>query len=158
MANRKKKKLNSRSSGLAAEEKKELRRFRSESEERREMNREKQAAFRERQTELGRVRLSVWVPKERAAELREIAHHMCNPDRKEKTPPVQVPVFEVSKKHPGWSYLRADIDEKWLHVLLKANGGRWQNAKKDHPNTWRIRSDLVAKLGLESRVVLTEEA
>ena len=62
----------------------------------------------------------------------------------------------VTGKAPGWSYINVKLDETWLQTILKANKAQWQNKTKKHPNTWKIRSDLVKELGLTKRVVAEE--
>ena len=121
---------------------------------------EHSASYKSRRIERGEVRVSVWIPASRVDELRQIADSMCAQadlaaGRPSKTPPVQVPRFETPElPPPGWSYLRVERDEIWLHMMLRANGATWRNEKQTpEPNTWQIRSDLVPKLGLEARVV-----
>lgn len=120
--------------------------------------RKRQTAYRRRRNQKGQVRIAVWVPKHRADELRRIAQAICLEKPKAQKDPFGAPVIPVTGKTPGWSYIQSSRDEVWLHMILKANKAQWQNAIKKHPNTWRLRSDLVKELGLEKRVVATEQA
>lgn len=123
-----------------------------------EQDRKRGAAYRKRRNQKGQVRIAVWVPKHRADELRKIAQAMCLEKPRAKSSGFGAPVVPVSGKSPGWSYIKVEPDEAWLQMMLKANKATWQNKTKKHPNTWRIRSDLVKEMGLEKRVVATESA
>lgn len=106
-----------------------------------------------RRREKGEVLVAVWVPKKRVAELKQIAKAMCLEKPKSKKYPFGVPIVPVTGKAPGWSYVKVKPDETWLQTILKANKAQWQGSSKKHPNTWKIRSDLVKELGLTKRVV-----
>ena len=125
---------------------------------------EHSATYSKNRRDRGEVRISLWVPSGRVDELRQIAEAMraqadLKAGRSSKTPSVQIPKLEIPELDPpGWSYLKIGREEIALHMILRENGARWRNETKDPaPATWKIRSDLVEKLGLEARVVLTED-
>ena len=115
----------------------------------------RQRNYKTRRSERGEVRVSVWVPENRAQQLREIAamwrrESELEDGLKSPTPSVQVPRVEIPKlPPPGFSFVRIDYEEKAMQKLLKLNGGEWSK----RAGAWKIRSDLVAKMGLLNRVI-----
>ena len=113
-----------------------------------------QAAYRKRRNKKGLVRIAVWVPKWRAEGLKLLARAMCLEKKpKQKSDPLQAPIVPTKGKGTAWSYVEIGFDDILHRIILKANKAQWQNKTKIHPNTWRIRSDLVSELGLEDLVV-----
>ena len=115
----------------------------------------RQRGYKTRRKERGEVRVSVWVPADKARQLRdiatmwrrqaELADGLTSP-----TPTVQVPVVEIPElPPPGYAWVQSDSGEILMHKMLRANGAEWFGRKK----LWRIRSDLVEPLGLRDRVV-----
>jgi len=116
----------------------------------------RQRGYKARRKNRGEVRVSVWIPAAKAGQLRdiatmwrrqaELADGLTSP-----TPPVQVPVVEIPDlPPPGYAWVRVEADELAMQKLLKANGAKWF---KD-AQAWRLRSDLVDKLGLPCAVLL----
>ncbi|HEY9758746.1 MAG TPA: hypothetical protein V6C97_26500 [Oculatellaceae cyanobacterium] len=108
----------------------------------------------------GDKRVGLWCPEDRVEELKAFAAKLraesdVKGKRPSKTPRVVVPKLEIPEAPPpGWAYLRIDEDELALRMVVKANGGQWINGGPERTNkTWKLRSDLVDKLGLCSRVV-----
>lgn len=115
----------------------------------------RQRGYKTRRKERGEVRVSVWVPADKARHLRdiatmwrrqaELADGLTSP-----TPVVQVPVVEIPElPPPGYAWVQSAAGEILMHKILRANGAEWFGRKK----LWRIRSDLVELLGLQDRVV-----
>ena len=115
----------------------------------------RQRGYKARRKDRGEVRVSVWVPADKAAQLRdiatmwrrqaELADGLTSP-----TPTVQVPVIEIPElPPPGYAWIRVERDELVMQKLLKANGAEWSKGTQ----AWRLRSDLVEPLGLQGRVV-----
>ncbi len=110
--------------------------------------------YKLRRLEKGEVRVSVWAPESRVPELRRIAEIMCQQadveaGRPAKALALRIPVFEPPKQKTKWSYLRIAKEETALRLLVKHNGGYWEKGKK----LWVLYSELVPKLGLQSRAV-----
>ena len=114
----------------------------------------RQRGYKARRKDRGDVRVSVWVPADKAGQLRDIAtmwrrqaelvDGLTSP-----TPPVRVPRVEIPDlPPPGYAWIKSSPDEILMHKILRANGAEWFGRKK----LWRIRSDLVGPLGLQSRV------
>jgi len=125
---------------------------------------EHSATYSKNRRDRGEVRVSVWVPRSRVDELRQISAAMraqadLAAGRCSKTPPVRIPQLEVPElPPPSWCYLKIGREEIALHMILRKNGAIWRNEKQEPaPVTWKIRSDLVPKLGLEDRVVLSKQ-
>lgn len=122
---------------------------------------EHSAAYRERRKQQrDEIRFTIWVPRRRADEFRAFvakleAEEDLEKKRPSKPPPVVVPKVEIpGVQPPGWSYLRIAEDELALRMIVKANGGQWINGGPQKTGkTWKLRSDLVDKLGLRPRVV-----
>ena len=115
----------------------------------------RQRGYKTRRKERGEVRVSVWVPADKAQQLRdiatmwrrqaELADGLTSP-----TPVVQVPVVEIPElPPPGYAWVQSAASEVLMHKILSANGAEWFGRQK----LWRIRSDLVEPLGLQDRVV-----
>ena len=117
---------------------------------------DRQRKYQSRREARDEVRVAVWVPRNKAQALRDIAALW----RREaeladgvtgQPPPVQVPVIEVPPDlpPPGYTWLQCGKNETLMHRLLRANGGEWVSSRQ----AWRLRSDLVEPLGLQSRVL-----
>ena len=115
----------------------------------------RQRGYKARRKDRGEVRVSVWVPADKAKKLRdiatmwrrkaELADGLTSP-----TPPVRVPRVEIPDlPSPGYAWIKSKVDEVLMHKILRANGAEWVSKKQ----LWRIRSDLVEPLGLKKRVV-----
>lgn len=115
----------------------------------------RQRDYKGRRRERGETRVSVWVPEERAQQLRDIATMWRRESELRDglispTPAVKVPVVEIPElPPPGYAWVRVEEDELAMRKLMKLNGGEWFW----RVGAWRIRSDLVDKLGLANRVV-----
>ena len=115
---------------------------------------ERQRAYKERRRERSETRVSVWVPAERAQQLRDIAtmwrrEGELRDGLTSRTPGVQIPKVEIPElPPPGYAWIRVEEDELAMQKLLKLNGGEWHWRR----GAWRIRSDLVERMGLRSRV------
>lgn len=115
----------------------------------------RQREYKGRRRARGESRVSVWVPHERAQQLRDIATMWRREaelrDGVTSPPPaLKIPVVEIPDlPPPGYAWVRVEADELAMQKLVKLNGGKWF---KD-ASAWRIRSDLVGKLGLKNRVV-----
>ena len=100
------------------------------------------------------MRVSVWVPADKAKQLRDIAtmwRHQAElaDGLTSPTPALQVPVVEIPElPPPGYAWVQVAADELAMQKLLKANGAKWSKEAQ----AWRLRSDLVDKLGLRNRV------
>ena len=115
----------------------------------------RQRGYKARRKDRGEVRVSVWVPADKAEQLRdiatmwrrqaELADGLTSP-----MPAVQVPVVEIPElPPPGYAWIQTEREELVMQKLLKANGAKWSKEVQ----AWRLRSDLVDKLGLRNRVV-----
>ena len=114
----------------------------------------RQRGYKTRRKQRGEVRVSVWVPADKAKQLRDIATMWRRQSEladglTSPTPAVKVPVVEIPNlPPPGYAWVRVGADELAMQKLLKLNSGEWfKNAR-----AWRLRSDLIDKLGLRSRV------
>lgn len=109
--------------------------------------------------ERGEKQTTVWVPANRIEELKAFAARLrieegLEKEQPPKPPKVVVPQLDIpASKPPGWSYLRVAEDELALRMIVKANGGEWIRGNLKVDKTWKLRTDLVAKLGLQGRVV-----
>ena len=114
----------------------------------------RQREYKTRRKKRGEVRVSVWVPENKAQQLRDIATMWrrqvdLSDGLISQTPAVQVPVVDIPElPPPGYAWIRVEAEELALQKLLKMNGGVWFKT----PGVWRLRSDLVEKMGLRNRV------
>ena len=114
----------------------------------------RQRNYKARRRERHEVRVSVWVPADKAQRLREIATMWRRQAEladgvTSPTPPVRVPEVEIPElPPPGFAWVRLKREERAMQMLLKANGAEWH---KD-AEAWRLRSDMVDKLGVRNRV------
>lgn len=114
----------------------------------------RQRGYKARRKDRGEVRVSVWVPADKAKQLRDIATMWRRQAEladglTSRRPPVRVPRVEIPDlPPPGYAWIKSSEDEVLMHKILHANGAEWFGRKK----LWRIRSDLVEPLGLQSRV------
>lgn len=115
----------------------------------------RQREYKSRRRKRGETRVSVWVPQERAQQLRDIAtmwrrESELRDGLTSPTPAVKIPVVKIPDlPPPGYAWVRVDVDELAMQKLVKLNGGEWFKSE----GAWRLRSDLVEKLGLANRVV-----
>lgn len=114
----------------------------------------RQRNYKARRLKRDEVRVSVWVPTDKAKQLRGIAtmwrrQAELDDGVTSPTPPVRVPIVEIPDlPPPGYAWIKSSADEVLMHKLLRANGAQWCGQQK----LWRIRSDLVEPLGLCNRI------
>ena len=98
--------------------------------------------------------MSVWVPEDKAQQLRDIAtmwrrEAELSDGLTSRPPTLKIPVVDIPElPPPGYAWVRVDADELAMQKLVKLNGGEWFR----EVSAWRLRSDLVDKLGLRNRV------
>lgn len=117
---------------------------------------ERQRNYKTSRVERGEVRVSTWVPKDKAKQLRDIASMWRREAeiRDGETRPARLDIPKIDI--PDYPLDEVEIlsleigqEEVALQKLIKHNGGEWDGRRK----LWHLRADLVEPLGLQSRVV-----
>ncbi len=109
----------------------------------------------------GETRVVVWVPRSRVTDLRNCAAWLRREERlagglelERERMPLKLPTYPLGDGPPGQHVLlEADQDDRLLHEVLKANGGRWLRGRE----RWLVRVEVAEALHLRGQIVSNEE-
>ena len=130
-----------------------------------------------RQSERGETRVAVWVPSDQVEKLKRFAEKLRRKSgqfrQRTKKPPVAPPRVSIPVAPlKQWALIAIERDELAFQLILKANGAKWCSGSSTAfgrfsetcseflppEGVWRIRADLVDRIGLSHRVAAIVDA